>query len=232
MNTNTKAADLAGGATLNPQLSTGSTAAPGHSAPPAADAVDTDNPFPQAARETDRAFEAFRVYLQLGPRRRYLAVGRKVGAGLSTIKRWARDFDWRGRIKTYATRSAVRFVETEAAAQREELLDAAARAKSFRERQYALAEAILLAAERYLEHVDDDDLDQMNFADACKALEVGSRLGQQAAARETDDPAATRSLRDQLATLLDQAYNETPSPAGLTTPQPQTNAAPTGATQS
>lgn len=186
--------------------------------------------FPRGKNETERAFEAFRVYLQLGPRRRYFAVGRQVGAALGTVKRWARDFDWRGRIRLYAAHSAEQFVATEAAAQREELLDAAARAKSFRERQYALAEAILLAAERYLERVDDDDLDQMKFADACKALEVGSRLGAQAAARETDDPAVgTRSLRDQLATLLDQAYNETPSPAGPATPQTQTNPAPTGA---
>ena len=76
-------------------------------------------------------------------------------------------------------------------------------------------ETILDAAGRYLERVEDDDLDLMSFADACKALEVASRIGQQAASSETDDPtASTRTLRDQLATLLDQAYSEAPSQAG------------------
>jgi hypothetical protein len=157
--------------------------------------------------------------LELGPKRRYAAVGRKVGASLRTVKRWAMDFDWRGRLKTYAARCAEHYTETEATVQREALLDAAARAKAFRDRQYALAEAILDAAERYLERVDPDDLDQMNFADACKALDVASRLGPPAAGRETDDPSApARRLRDQLAALLDQAYGEAPARHGASDP--------------
>jgi hypothetical protein len=171
--------------------------------------------FPQAKGESARAAEAFRAYLELGPRRRYAAVGRKVGASPRTVKRWANDFDWRGRIKTYAAQSTEQYIETENTVQREDLLDAAARAKAFRDRQYTLAEAMLDAAERYLERVDDDDLDQMSFTDACKALEVASRIGQQAASSATDDPAASsRTLRDQLASLLDQAYGEAQTPNG------------------
>jgi len=204
-------------------------AAPSASSHPDADPARL---FPQAAGESDRAFEAFRAYLELGPQRRYAAAGRKVGAGLRTVKRWAVDFDWRGRIKTYAAQRAEQFTETEALVRRETILDATARAQAFRDRQYELAEAILAAAERYLERVDDDDLDQMNFADACKALAVASRLGQQAAARELDDPSApNRSLRDQLTALLDQAYSgdaSSKSPAAATPASP----APTNLTKS
>ncbi len=178
--------------------------------------------FPQVKGESDRAFEAFRVYLELGPQRRYAAVGRTVGASQRTIRRWALDFDWRGRIKNHVAHCAGQYTETETAVQREQFLDAAARAKTFRDRQYALAEAILDAAERYLERAQTDDLDQMCFADACKALEVASRLGQQAAGRETDDASApARNLRDQLAALLDQVYGEDPSRTA-TAAQPQT----------
>jgi hypothetical protein len=46
---------------------------------------------PQAKGESDRAFEAFRAYLELGPKRRYAAVGRKLVASLRTVKRWAND---------------------------------------------------------------------------------------------------------------------------------------------
>ena len=183
--------------------------------------------FPQAKGESDRAFEAFRAYLELGPRRRYAAVVRKVGASLRTVKRWASDFDWRGRIQTYAADAAEQFAETEQAAQREELLDATARAKVFRDRQYALAEGLLDAAERYLERVEGDDLDQMRFADACKALEIASRIGQPAERRATDDASApARSLRDQLAALLEQVYREAPSPNGATVPSPVAHGSP------
>jgi hypothetical protein len=159
--------------------------------------------------ESDRAFEAFRAYWELGPSRRFAAVGRKVGASVRTVRRWASDFDWKGRIKSCSAQCAQEQMETENEIQRGELQDAALRAKAFRERQYYLAEAILDAAQRYLENMEADDMDAMSFADACKALEVASRLGQQAASRMADDPAATtRSLQDQLAALLDQAYGE------------------------
>ena len=188
------------------------------------DTQPTSHLFPQAQGESDRAFEAFRAYLELGPKRRVAAVGRKVGSSYRTVRRWARDFDWHGRIKTYAAQSAEQFAETESAVQREEFLDGAARAKAFRDRQYDLAEAMLDTAERYLERVDDDDLDLISFADACKALEVASRIGQQAASSVTDDPAASsHGLRDQIEALLDQAYGETPSQTNATgQPKPAT----------
>ncbi len=171
-------------------------------------------PLPQAKGESDRAFEAFRAYLELGPGRRYAAVARKVGVCYRTVSRWARDFDWRGRIKTCSAQLAGQYVQTERDLQREHLLDTAERAKSFRERQYALAEALLDAAERHLEVMDADDPDQMTFNDACKALELASRLA--AASGIATDPAALpdRSLQDQLTTLLDQACSEA---------RPQTN---------
>ena len=159
--------------------------------------------------ESDRAFEAFRAYWELGPSRRFAAVGRKVGASVRTVRRWASDFNWKGRIKNCSAQCAQEQMETDNEIHRDELQDAAIRAKAFRERQYSLAEAILDAAERYLENMEADDTDAMSFADACKALEVASRLGQQAATKLADDPAAqARSLQDQLAALLDQAYGE------------------------
>jgi hypothetical protein len=173
--------------------------------PPAAGSV---RPlFPQAQGESDRAFEAFRVYLELGPGRRYAAVGRKVGVSLRTIKRWAADFDWPGRIKTYAKDAAEVFVETEQAVHREELRDA----QGFRDRQHVLAQRLQDAVERYLENLEGGDLDRMSLADACKALEVASRLGPQTERGTGEDPAGTsRSLRDQLTSLLEQVFRENP----------------------
>jgi hypothetical protein len=171
--------------------------------------------FPQSTGESDRAFEAFRAYLELGPKRRYAAVGRKVGASLRTVKRWASDFDWRGRIKNHSAQLAGQYTETASAVQRDEFSDAAARAKTFRDRQYALAEALLVAAERYLESMDVGDPDQMSFSDACKALEIASRFGGHVADDANDSTSGNgRALSDHLSTLLDQAYSETPPQNG------------------
>ena len=161
--------------------------------------------------ESDRAFEAFRAYFELGPRRRYVAAARKVGVAQGTVKRWAREFDWRGRLISLAARAVAQSANAENALHRADLIDAAARAKSFRDRQFALAESILHVAERYLERMDEDNLDQLNFADACKAFAFASQLGKFAHA--TDASAAPdQSLRDQLTALLDQACGETLAP--------------------
>jgi len=170
--------------------------------------------------ESDRAFEAYRVYLQLGPRRRYAAVAREVGSSLRTVKRWAYDFDWRGRIRACAAQGVERYVEE----QREQFADAAARDQAFRDRQYDVAEAMLDAAGNFLEQLDDDDRDVLSFGDACKALEVSARVGQQASSRSNDDASGSRGLRDQLAGLLDQACRE--MPASTLPPQPSTPSQP------
>ena len=153
------------------------------------------------------------------PPRRYGAVSRKVGASLRTIRRWASQFDWRGRIHASTGRQIEQYEEAQSVLQREEMLDAAARAQALRDRQYAVAEAMLEAAERYLDRVEEGDLDQMSFSDACKALAVAARVGQPAAGPHANDPSApVRSLRDQLAVLLDQAYRQAPAPSSNAQP--------------
>ncbi len=153
--------------------------------------------------ESGRAFAAFQMYLELGARRRYLTVAHKTGAGLRTVQRWAIQYSWSERLKTHTAHLAGQTAHMEAEVQRAELLDAASRAKMFRDRQYALADAILEVAERYLEEVADEDLHQMRFTDACKALDFASRIMAQAQAADAGAP--DQGLRDQLTALLDQA---------------------------
>ena len=153
--------------------------------------------------ESGRAFEAFQMYLELGARRRYLTVAHKTGAGLRTVQRWAIQYSWSERLKTHTAHLAGQTAQMEEEIQRAEMLDAAGRAKVFRDRQYALADAILEVAERYLEEVADEDLHQMRFTDACKALDFASRIMAQAQAADAGEP--EQGLRDQLTALLDQA---------------------------
>lgn len=162
--------------------------------------------------ESTRAFEAYCAYLELGPGRRFSAVARKFGVSLRTVQRWALEFDWRERLSTRAAHRAEQSAQIQARVQTEELLDATARAKAFRERQFLLAEAVLDVTERYLERLDDVDLEQVRFPDACRALEFAARLARQA--RETEATVTPdHGLRDQLVALLDQACRETGQPA-------------------
>ena len=183
-----------------------------------AETVSAPSVFSPLPGESARAFEVFCAYFELGPRRRLAVAARKAGVSPRTIKRWAADFDWRGRIQSHAAHSLEQSALAASSLQRADLLDAAARTKIFRDRQFALAESILDVAERYVERMDEDHLDRLSFADACKAFAFASQLGK--LAPETDLAAAPdHSLRDQLAALLDQACAETQAQRTSSTPQ-------------
>ena len=68
--------------------------------------------------ESVRALAAFGADSEPGPRRRWVAAARKVGASRRTVQRWAADFDWRGRIQSHAARSLEPSARLETAARK------------------------------------------------------------------------------------------------------------------
>ena len=58
--------------------------------------------FEQLPRESDKAFAAFRCYLELGPQRSIREVGQQLAKSEGLIQRWAAKFDWRGRVAAQA----------------------------------------------------------------------------------------------------------------------------------
>lgn len=78
----------------------------------------TTNPRPpvaayeQGARESTKAFAAFKVYLELGPQRSLVTVAKKVGKYRTLIERWSAKFDWPARVRAHAASLAL--IEREA----------------------------------------------------------------------------------------------------------------------
>ena len=59
--------------------------------------------FEQQPRESNRAFAAFRVYLDMGGARSLAATGVKLGKGKRQMEKWSKKFDWGVRVKAYAS---------------------------------------------------------------------------------------------------------------------------------
>jgi hypothetical protein len=57
--------------------------------------------FEQQARESDKAFAAFRAYLDMGPQRSLAAVGKKLGKSQGLMERWSAKFEWPARVQAY-----------------------------------------------------------------------------------------------------------------------------------
>ncbi len=62
--------------------------------------------FEQQAKETTKAFEAFTIYLNLGPARSLAAVGRKVGKSKALMERWSKRHNWVVRVEAYVQHMA------------------------------------------------------------------------------------------------------------------------------
>lgn len=58
--------------------------------------------FEQQPRESNKAFAAFKTYLDMGPERSVEAVARKLTKSSRLLKRWSAKFDWQARVKNHA----------------------------------------------------------------------------------------------------------------------------------
>jgi hypothetical protein len=62
--------------------------------------------FEQLPRETNKAFAAFRAYLDMGPERSLAAVGAKLGKSKVMMEKWSRKYDWCARVAAHAAHVA------------------------------------------------------------------------------------------------------------------------------
>ena len=58
-------------------------------------------PWERQEGESDKAFAAFRVYLEMGPKRSIAAVAQECTKSVSLIKRWSKRWDWRVRVRKH-----------------------------------------------------------------------------------------------------------------------------------
>ena len=54
--------------------------------------------FEQQPKESNKAFAAFKIYLDLGPRRSLAAVAKKLGQSKCMPERWSRRYGWQARV--------------------------------------------------------------------------------------------------------------------------------------
>jgi len=53
------------------------------------------------SRETQQHFHAWEIYRDLGPIRSYRSVSRRVSCSVTSVSKWARDFEWDKRLQVY-----------------------------------------------------------------------------------------------------------------------------------
>jgi len=62
--------------------------------------------FEQQPRESNKAFAAFRAYLDMGPERSTAAVAKELAKSRQLVRRWSAKFGWTERVQAYAAHVA------------------------------------------------------------------------------------------------------------------------------
>ncbi len=168
--------------------------------------------FEQQAKESDKAFAAFAMYLSMGSERSLAQVGKKLGKSEGLIERWSKRYDWGGRVQAHAAHfTAIEREATEAVA-RGKAAEWLKRQQELREREWMMHEKCIAAAERGLKAFMEREKVYANLSDIARMLEVASKLGRLAAGMATDKTEITGEdggpIRIELVAALNKIYGD------------------------
>lgn len=170
--------------------------------------------FEQQERETNKAFAAFRVYLEMGMDRSLLAVAGKLGKSVRLVERWSRKFDWPARVQAHAAHLADIERKTAEALAVKAGTDWAQRQEDHREEEWALRGELIEAGRKVLEKFKDGSRGA-TLGDVARALDLASKLGRVSSGLSLEPaeppPAEDGAFLIQIEVALDKVYGPGPN---------------------
>jgi len=168
--------------------------------------------FEQQAKESDKAFAAFALYLSMGSERSTAAVATKLTKSEQLVRRWSARWRWTERVTAHAAHFAAVEREASEALARGKSAEWLKRQQELREREWTMHEKCIAAAERGLKAFMEREKVYANLADIARMLEVASKLGRLASGMATDKTEVTGEdggpIRVELAAALNKIYGE------------------------
>ena len=122
----------------------------------------TDKPWERQKGESEKAFEAFSIYRDMGEQRTITAVGKKLAKSRNLIDRWKERWNWIERVRAYDNE-----------------LEREARAKAIRDRKSMITRHIGFAMQlqaKALEALRDLSVDKMTPKDIREYIKVSTDL--------------------------------------------------------
>lgn len=143
-------------------------------------------PFEQQPKETAKAFEAFSLYLQLGPARSLAAVARKLGKSEGLIERWSRRHHWGERIDEHGKHMAALTRKAEVQVVNEFALERAKRNAAQEESEWQTRCELLALAREKIQKWREKPEKLGTLEGIARLLELASKLGRLSCGMATD----------------------------------------------
>ena len=165
--------------------------------------------FEQQPRESNKAFAAFKAYLDLGPERSLEEVAQKFTKSSRLLKRWSAKFGWSDRVRARETYLAGVEREAAEALARGKAAEWLQREQKLRETEWEMHEQAIAAAKKGMAAYMGREKVYANLADIARMLEVASKMGRLATGLDksngetADEP---QTLRVEVTVALEKIY--------------------------
>jgi len=167
--------------------------------------------FEQLPRESNKAFAAFRTYLDQGPQRSLAAVAAKLGKSTVLMERWSRRHDWCGRVAAHA--GYVAQVEREAieSLAREKAIEWQKVHEEQRIEEWRQRCRLVKLAELVISRWEANAHKLGTLEGIARILELASKLGRMASGMEGDGSDGGKNgpaVRVEVTLALEKIYGE------------------------
>ena len=166
-------------------------------------------PFEQQKKESAKAFEAFSVYLNLGPERSTQAVARQLAKSEQLVRRWSARWKWTERLQAHAAYLAAVEREAVGVVARGRAVEWAKRQQALLEEEWAVHEDCIRAGREALKRFYERGKGA-TLGDIARMFAEGSRLGRLASGLATDKTEVTGEdggpIRVELEAALKKVY--------------------------
>ena len=151
--------------------------------------------FEQQPRETAKAFEAFSLYLSMGPKRSLTAVAKKLHKCDTVIKRWAAKFDWTERVRAHSAHMGVAEREAAEALARAKGVDWVKRQEEHRAEEWQIRGELVELARLAIARFKANEQRCGSLEGIARLLDLASRLGRLPPGVKNQTPAENFGVR-------------------------------------
>ena len=168
--------------------------------------------FEQLPREGNKAFAAFRVYLEMGPQRSLALTAAKLGKSKVLMERWSRRHDWIGRVTAHGAYAAQVERETIESLAREKAIEWMKVHEDQRIQEWNARCRALRLAEKIMTRWEKNEGKAGTLEGIARLLELASKLGRLASGMETDGltvrEGGITAVRIEVTVALEKIYGQ------------------------
>jgi hypothetical protein len=168
--------------------------------------------FEQQAKESDKAFAAFSLYLSQGLERSLARTAAKLGRSKVLMEKWSRRWTWAERVAAYSAHMALVEREAAEAMTREKGVDWARRYQELREAEWQERQNLVAFAAEVRQRWMANEKRCGTLEGYARLLELASRLGRSACEKPIDRTEVTGAeggpIRVEVVAALKKIYGE------------------------